>query len=101
MTTRAVKTERDSRIVEMYARNVPVRQIAQEVGLTYGSLRVIAHRLGCTKHGREYLDYRRGFMIPEDKQGQYKQLVYNMGFKATEAAAILDIEPLYRPEHTT
>jgi hypothetical protein len=96
--TRAAKIERDAIIRDMYARNVPVRQIARTVGLTYGSLRVIACRLGCTKHGQAYIDYRRGFSVPEDKQIAYDELIYELQMTAQEAATALGIAPLHTPE---
>lgn len=95
------KAERDAMIVDMYARNVPARQIAKTVGITYGSLKVIACRLGCTKQGQALIDYKRGFSVPADKQAEYDELVYSLHMTADEAAAALGIEPLYKPEPTT
>lgn len=94
--TRAAKAKRDAIIRDMYARNVPAREIARTVGVTYQSLKVIACRLGCTKHGQALIDYKRGFAVPADKQAEYDELVYELTMTAQEAAAALGIEPLYK-----
>ena len=91
------KAERDAMIVAMYASNVPMREIARTVGVTYGSLKVIACRLGCTKHGQALVDYKRGFAVPDDKLTAYNELVYELQITADEAAAALGIKPLWEP----
>lgn len=94
--TKAAKAERDAMIRDMYARNVPMRQIAETVGVTYQCLKVMACRLGCTKHGQSLIDYKRGFAVPADKQEQYDEMLYRLQMTADEAAKALKIEPLYR-----
>lgn len=96
--TRADKIERDAMIVAMYDSNVPMREIARAVGVTYGSLRVMACRLGCTKHGQAYIDYRRGFAVPDDKLTAYNELVRKV--TADEAATALGLKRLWEPPET-
>lgn len=93
--------KRHAAIVDMYARNVPPRQIAAAVGLTYGSLKVIACRLGCTKHGQALVDYKRGFSVPDDKQAEYNEMLYVLHMTADEAADALGLTRLHTPEPTT
>ena len=94
---RADKAERDAMIVAMYASNVPMREIARAVGVTYGSLRVMACRLGCTKHGQALVDYKRGFAVPDDKLTAYNELVYELQMTADEAATALGLKRLWEP----
>lgn len=91
------KAERDAMIVTMYNSNVPMREIARTVGVTYGSLKVLACRLGCTKHGQALVDYKRGFSVPDDKQAEYDKLVYGVHLTADEAATALGLKRLWEP----
>jgi len=49
---RDVVAARNAFIVDAYSKNTPIKDICAATGLTYGSVKVIAHRLGCTKKMR-------------------------------------------------
>jgi hypothetical protein len=91
---RDVVAARNAFIVDAYSKNVPIKEICAVTGLTYGSVKVIAHRLGCTKKGQDWIDYRRGFSVPTQVADHYNDLVYGLKYKAHEAADLLGIPPL-------
>lgn len=91
---RAAVAERNAVIVELYNRNVPIKDICAATGLTYGSLKVIASKLGCTKQGKERFDYRRGFSVPDHLQSDYDALVRKGHYRAHEAASMLGLSSL-------
>jgi len=76
-----------------YGWNIPIKQISAVTGLTPGSVKVIAHRLGCSKRGTKAMDYRRGFSIPAAVAKDYRDLVHRFKYTSREAAAVLGIIP--------
>lgn len=81
---------RNAIIVEAYRKNMPISEICALTGMTRGSIKVRAHRLGCSKSGEEVYDYRRGFSVPEALKDEYRALKA-MGFRAREVAKLLGI----------
>lgn len=73
-------------IIDGYAEGLPVPQIAQNAGVTYGSARVIAHQL------RLEHPYRANAVIdaiPLDRRPAYKRLTRGGRMRAAEAAKAL------------
>jgi hypothetical protein len=78
-------------IVEGYANNEPLKDIAAKIGCSLASLKVSASNLGCTRTQKEAAAFRRGFRIPEDKRDDYYQLMVAGNYRARECAMILGL----------
>jgi hypothetical protein len=82
-------------ILQGYANNEPLRDIAVKIGCSLASLKVSASKLGCTRTHKEAAAFRRGFYIPEHKRDDYYQLMVAGNYRARECALILG---LFDPE---
>lgn len=80
-------------ILDGYANNEPLKDIATKIGCSLASLKVSASKLGCTRTAKEAAAFRRGFYIPEQKRRDYYQLMVVGQYRARECAAILGILP--------
>jgi hypothetical protein len=78
-------------IVEGYANNEPLKEIAAKIGCSLASLKVSASKLGCTRTQKDAAAFRRGFRIPEHKRDDYHQLMVAGNYRARECALILGL----------
>lgn len=90
-TTRQAVSERHAFIRDAYRQNMPVKDIASNTGLAYGSVRVIAHRLGLTRHGVALAGHKRGFYVPAHLEADYQILTRVGHFNKWRAAELLGI----------
>lgn len=80
-------------ILDGYAKNEPLKDIAAKIGCSLPSLKVSASKLGCTRTPKEAAAFRRGFHVPEQKREDYYQLMVVGQYHARECAVILGILP--------
>jgi hypothetical protein len=78
-------------ILDGYANNEPLKDIATKIGCSLASLRASASQLGCTRTPKEAAEFRRGFHIPEHKREDYHQLMISGQYKSRESAQILGL----------
>jgi hypothetical protein len=78
-------------IVDGYAANRPIAEIAAEHGSTPGSVKVLAQRLGVSRTPREAALARRS-RIPPEHAVDYAYLTRRKGFRSAEAKAMLGIK---------
>lgn len=82
---------RNEFIIEAYSLDVSIAMIAKVTGMTYGSVKVTASRLGCTRSGKVAADFRRGFVIPPERREEYKKLE-TYGYSSADRAKMMGIE---------
>lgn len=90
--TRSIrKQRREDFIREAYAKNMSIADISKAIGMTIGSVKATASRIGCSKKGTAATDYRRGFSVPAHLIEDYTNLRRKGGYKARDAAVALGI----------
>lgn len=85
------RQRREDFIREAYAKNMSIADISKAIGMTIGSVKVTASRIGCSKKGTAATDYRRGFSVPAHLIADYTNLRRKGGYKARDAAVALGI----------
>ncbi|WP_156913527.1 hypothetical protein [Mesorhizobium sp. WSM3224] len=78
-------------ILDGYANNEPLKDIAAKLGCSLASLKVSASKLGCTRTPQEAANFRRGFCIPENKRRDYYQLMTAGQYRSRECAQMLGL----------
>ncbi|RRH92094.1 hypothetical protein EH240_31425 [Mesorhizobium tamadayense] len=78
-------------ILDGYANNEPLKDIAAKLGCSLASLKVSASKLGCTRTPKEAADFRRGFRIPDNKRRDYYQLMIAGQYRSRECAQMLGL----------